>query len=122
MVAGFGAAVVVVVVDVVVVDVVVVVGAGIDTVTVAGEPIRVVVAFPDVSVIENDDALVMVTVVEEDAATVVDTVIAHFIVDCCVMEVIVPPVTVRSWPATADNVAQSMSSLPVTEKTGLFVD
>ena len=93
MVAGLGAAVVVVV-DVV--DVVVVVGAGIDTVTVAGEPTRAVVPLPEVSDIENDDALVTVTVVEEDAATVVDTVIAHFVVDCCVMEVMVPPTRVKS--------------------------
>jgi hypothetical protein len=81
---------------VVVVDVVVVVGAGIDTVTVAGEPTRVVVAFPDVSVIENVDALVTVTVVEDADATAVETVIAHVVEDCCVMEVIVPPVTVKS--------------------------
>jgi hypothetical protein len=93
VVAVFGA-VVVVVVDVV--EVVVVVGAGTDTVTVAGEPTRAVVALPEVSAIENDDALVTVTVVEDEAATVVDTVIAHFVVDCCVMEEIVPPVTVKS--------------------------
>ena len=96
MVAVFGAAVVVVVVDVVVVDVVVVVGAGIDTVTVAGEPIRVVVALPDVSVMEKVVAFVTVTAVEDEAATVVDTVIAHFVVDCCVMDVTVPPTRVKS--------------------------
>ena len=38
------------------------------------------------------------------------------------MEVMVPPVTVKSRPATADKVAQSMSSLPVTVNTGLLVD
>jgi hypothetical protein len=97
VVVGFGAAIVeVVVVDVVVVDVVVVVGAGIDTVTVAGEPTRVVVALPEVSVIEKVDALVRVTAVEDEAAIVVETAIAHFVVDCCVMEEIVPPTTVKS--------------------------
>ena len=79
-----------------VVVVVVVVGAGIDTLTLAGEPTRVVVALPDVSAIEKVDALVTVTVDEDEAATVVDTVIAHFVVDCCVMEEIVPPTTVKS--------------------------
>ena len=96
MVTDFAGTVVVVVVVVVVVDVVVVVGAGMDTVTVAGDPMRVVVALPPASVIEKVDALVTVTVVEDEAATVVDTVIAHFVVDCCVMEEIVPPVTVKS--------------------------
>ena len=76
--------------------VVVVVGAGIETVTVAGEPTREVVALPEVSAIEKVDALVTVTVDEDEAATVVDTVIAHFVVDCCVMEEIVPPTTVKS--------------------------
>jgi hypothetical protein len=80
----------------VVVVVVVVVGAGIDTVIDAGEPARVVVALPDVSATEKVDDLVIVTVVEDEAATDVDRVTAHFFVDCCVMEVIVPPVTVRS--------------------------
>ena len=80
----------------VVVVVVVVVGAGIDTLTLAGEPTRVVVALPDVSAIEKVEALVTVTVDEDEAATVVDTVIAHFVVDCCVMEEIVPPTTVKS--------------------------
>jgi hypothetical protein len=75
---------------------VVVVGAGMDTVIDAGEPARVVVALPDVFAIEKVDDLVTVTVVEDEAATDVDRVIAHFFVDCCVMEVIVPPVTVRS--------------------------
>ena len=79
-----------------VVVVVVVVGAGIDTLTLAGEPTRVVVALPDVSAIEKVEALVTVTVDEDEAATVVDTVIAHFVVDCCVMEEIVPPTTVKS--------------------------
>jgi hypothetical protein len=87
---------VVVVVVVVVVDVVVVVGAGMDTVIDAGEPARVVVALPDVSATEKVDDLVIVTVVEDEAATDVDRVTVHFFVDCCVMEVIVPPVTVRS--------------------------
>jgi hypothetical protein len=82
VVAGFGAAVVVVVVVVDVVDVVVVVGAGIDTVTVAGEPTRVVVALPELSAMEKVVAFVTVTAVEDDAATVVDTVIAHFVEDC----------------------------------------
>ena len=81
---------------VVVVVLVVVVGAGMDTVTDAGEPVRVVVALPEVSAIEKVDDLVTVTVVEDEAATDVDTVIAHFVVDCCVTEVIVPPTTVRS--------------------------
>jgi hypothetical protein len=85
-----------VVVVVVLVVVVVVVGAGIDTVIDAGEPARVVVALPDVSATEKVDDLVTVTVVEDEAATDVDRVTAHFFVDCCVMEVIVPPVTVRS--------------------------
>ena len=84
------------VVVVVVVVLVVVVGAGMDTVTDAGEPVRVVVALPEVSAIEKVDDLVTVTVVEDEAATDVDTVIAHFVVDCCVTEVIVPPTTVRS--------------------------
>ena len=86
----------VVVVVVLVVVVVVVVGAGMDTVIDAGEPVRVVVALPDVSATEKVDDLVIVTVVEDEAATDVDRVTAHFFVDCCVMEVIVPPVTVRS--------------------------
>ena len=73
---------VVVVVVVVVVVLVVVVGAGMDTVTDAGEPVRVVVALPEVSAIEKVDDLVTVTVVEDEAATDVDTVIAHFEVDC----------------------------------------
>jgi len=85
-----------VVVVVVLVVVVVVVGAGMDTVIDAGEPVRVVVALPDVSATEKVDDLVIVTVVEDEAATDVDRVTAHFFVDCCVMEVIVPPVTVRS--------------------------
>ena len=79
-----------------VVVVVVVVGAGIDTLTLAGEPTRVVVALPDVSAMEKVEALVTVTVDEDEAATVVDTVIAHFVEDCCVMEEIVPPTTVKS--------------------------
>jgi hypothetical protein len=79
-----------------VVVVVVVVGAGIETLMLAGEPTRVVVALPDGSAIEKVDALVTVTVDEDEAATVVDTVIAHFVVDCCMMEEIVPPTTVKS--------------------------
>ena len=41
---------------------------------------------------END----VPTFVEDEEATVVDTVIAHFVEDCCVMEEIVPPATVKS--------------------------
>ena len=79
-----------------VVLVVVVEGAGIDTMVLAGDPMSVVVALPTASVIEKVDDLVTITFVEDEEATVVDTVIAHFVEDCCVMEEIVPPATMKS--------------------------
>lgn len=99
---------------VVVVVVVVVVGTGIATATVKGEPEMAVCTLPAVSDMENELALVSVTLADCPAVSPLETVTVHVVDVACVTEVIEPFVTVKSTPAVADKVEQLMGSFPVT--------
>lgn len=99
---------------VVVVVVVVVVGTGIATATVMGEPEIAVCVLPAVSAMENELALVNVTLADCPALSPLATVTVHVVDDACATEVIEPLVTVKSTPAEADSVEQLMGSFPVT--------
>lgn len=111
--AELGAVVATTTVVVVVVDVVVV-GTGIATATVMGEPEIAVCVLPAVSAMENELALVNVTLADCPAVSPLATVTVHVEDVVCVTEAREPFVTVKSTPAMADSVEQLMGSFPVT--------
>ena len=86
------------------------------TVTVCGEPVRVVWALPAVSVIENDAAAVSVEVTAAPPVTAVDiAVTVHTVDEVWVMSVMAEiPDRSKSVPAVDDSDAQEIVSLPVT--------
>jgi hypothetical protein len=88
-----------------------------------GDPVRVVMALPAVSVTENVPAAVSVEVTAPPPALAVDvTFTVHTVALVCTMDEIaeIPAVSTKSVPVNAvavvDNVAQSRPSLPVTVK------
>ena len=89
---------------------------GIVTMVDCGDPPSAVCGFPAVSVIENVLARVIVLVTAAPPFVAVDVaVMVHTCADVCTIPVIaLTPVSVKSVPATVDNVVQVMGSSPVT--------